>query len=59
MHFDIHTTGKRNRDRKLRKNYNIKKFLLTSCVPEVVLLSENLNKLGDRLYLIFQNKTSC
>ena len=36
MRFDIHTTGKSNRDGNLIKNYYNKRFLLASGVQEVV-----------------------
>ena len=49
MNFDIHTTGKNSRDRKLLKNYYNKRNLLASGLQEVIFLSKNSNKICDRL----------
>ena len=56
-HFDTHSqAAKSSGDNNLINNYRKKRALLASSLQEVIFLSENPNKLCDRLRLIFQKK---
>ena len=58
VHFDIFAKSKSCRDKNLIRNYYNKKALLILTFHEVIFLSENPNKICDRLRLIFQEKQS-
>ena len=56
MYFDTSAKGKSSGDQKLIKIYYNKRTSLTSGLQKVSLLSENTNKICDRICLMIQQK---